>query len=39
MIQHFMTQKEAQELGEAFKQLDTDGSGTLSKEELIEGYK
>lgn len=39
MIQHFMTQKEAQELSEAFKQLDTDGSGGLSKEELIEGYR
>ena len=39
MIQHFMTQKEAQELSEAFKQLDTDGSGALSKEELIEGYR
>lgn len=39
MIQHFMTQKEAQELNEAFNQLDTDGSGTLSKEELMEGYR
>ena len=39
MIQHFMTQKEAQELNEAFNQLDVDGSGTLSKEELLEGYR
>lgn len=39
MIQHFMTQREAQELNDAFNQLDTDGSGTLSKEELLEGYR
>ena len=39
MIQHFMTQNEAQELETAFNILDKDGSGTLSKEELIEGYK
>ena len=34
-----MTQKEAQELGDVFNQLDKDGSGTLSKEELLEGYR
>uniref|UniRef100_A0A7S3CKP9 EF-hand domain-containing protein n=1 Tax=Strombidium rassoulzadegani TaxID=1082188 RepID=A0A7S3CKP9_9SPIT len=39
MIQHFMTQKEAQELEDAFNSLDKDGSGALSKEELIEGYR
>ena len=39
MIQHFMTQSEAQELEDAFNLLDKDGSGTLSKEELIEGYR
>ena len=39
MIQHFMSQKEAQELEDAFNRLDKDGSGTLSKEELIEGYR
>ena len=39
MIQHFMSQKEAQELEDAFNQLDRDGSGALSKEELIEGYR
>jgi calcium-dependent protein kinase len=39
MIQHFMSQKEAQELENAFNSLDKDGSGTLTKEELIDGYK
>lgn len=39
MIQHFMTQKESQELEDAFNMLDKDGSGTLSKDELIEGYR
>ena len=39
MIQHFMTQKEAQELEDAFNLLDKDGSGQLDKEELIEGYR
>ena len=39
MIQHFMSQKEAQDLNDAFNQLDKDGSGTLSKDELIEGYR
>jgi len=39
MIQHFMSQKEAQELRDAFNALDVDGSGSLSKEELIEGYR
>jgi calcium-dependent protein kinase len=39
MIQHFMSQKEAQELEDAFNQLDKDGSGALSKDELIEGYR
>ena len=34
-----MSQKEAQELEDAFNQLDTDGSGALSKDELIEGYR
>jgi Ca2+-binding EF-hand superfamily protein len=34
-----MTQNEAQDLENAFNMLDKDGSGTLSKEELIEGYK
>ena len=39
MIQHFMTQTEAQELEDAFNVLDKDGSGTLDREELIEGYR
>ena len=39
MIQHFMSQKEAQELRDAFNALDVDGSGSLSKDELIEGYR
>ena len=39
MIQHFMTQKEAQELEDAFNMLDKDGSGTLEREELLEGYR
>lgn len=39
MIQHFMSQKEAQELEDAFNMLDKDGSGRLDKEELIEGYR
>lgn len=39
MIQHFMTQKEAQELADAFRELDTDGSGSLTKDELLEGYR
>lgn len=34
-----MTQKEAQDLHDAFNQLDKDGSGTLSKDELLEGYR
>ena len=34
-----MSQSEAQELENAFNMLDKDGSGTLSKDELIEGYK
>jgi len=34
-----MTQKESQELEDAFNMLDKDGSGTLSKDELIEGYR
>lgn len=39
MIQHFMTQKEAQELEDAFNLLDKDGSGQLDKDELMEGYR
>lgn len=39
MIQHFMSQKEAQELKDAFNALDVDRSGSLSKEELVEGYR
>jgi Ca2+-binding EF-hand superfamily protein len=38
MIQHFMTAKESQELEDAFNMLDKDGSGTLSREELLQGY-
>jgi len=34
-----MTQNEAQELEDAFNMLDKDGSGTLEKDELIEGYR
>ena len=34
-----MSQKEAQELSDAFNMLDKDGSGTLSRDELIEGYR
>ena len=34
-----MSQKEAQDLNDAFNQLDKDGSGTLTKEELMEGYR
>lgn len=26
-------------MNDAFNQLDTDGSGTLSKDELLEGYR
>ena len=39
MIQHFMTQTEAQELEDAFNALDKDGSGTLDRDELIQGYR
>ena len=39
MIQHFMSQREAQELNDAFNMLDKDGSGALSRDELIEGYR
>ena len=39
MIQHFMTAKESQELEDAFNMLDKDGSGTLSREELLQCYQ
>jgi len=34
-----MSQREAQELNDAFNMLDKDGSGALSRDELIEGYR
>ena len=34
-----MTQKEAQELSEAFKRLDKDGNGVLDRQELVDGYR
>ena len=36
MIQHFMTQNEAQELENAFNMLDKDGSGTVNFVEMCE---
>ena len=33
-----MTSKELEELVKAFKNLDIDGDGSLSKDELIKGF-
>ena len=39
LIQHFMTMNDAMELQQVFSDLDTTGDGTLSREELISGYR
>ena len=36
---HFTCNKEKETLLKFFKQMDTDNSGTLSKGELVEGYR
>lgn len=38
MVTQVATQEEKDELRNTFKSLDKDGSGTLTKEELIQGY-
>lgn len=39
LVQHFMNMNEVLELEHVFQQLDTSGDGSLSKEELLEGYR
>lgn len=39
LVQHFMNMSDTQELEHVFQALDTSGDGTLSKEELLEGYR
>ena len=36
---HFTSNKEKETLLKFFKQMDTDSSGTLSRDELVEGYR
>jgi calcium-dependent protein kinase len=38
IVSQLATKKEKEEMLELFKSLDTDGSGTLSRQELIEGF-
>ena len=38
-IQHFLNMNDAVELQQVFADLDTSGDGTLSREELIQGYR
>lgn len=39
MVQHLLNQKDLEELESVFNQLDKNGNGSLSKEELIDGYR
>ena len=39
LVQHFMSMSEKAELEQVFNALDTSGDGTLSKEELLDGYR
>jgi len=39
LIQHFLNMNDAMELQQVFADLDTSGDGTLSREELITGYR
>lgn len=39
LIQHFLNMNDAMELQQVFADLDTSGDGTLSREELIQGYR
>ena len=38
MANHLIGEEELKQLNKAFKQLDVDNNGKLSKEELIQGY-
>lgn len=39
LIQHFLNVNDAVELEQVFSDLDTSGDGTLSRDELIAGYR
>ena len=39
MANHLVEEEELKQLNKAFKALDADNNGKLSKEELINGYK
>lgn len=39
LIQHFLNMNDAVELEQVFSDLDTSGDGTLSRDELIAGYR
>ena len=39
LIQHFLNMNDAVELQQVFADLDTSGDGTLSREELVQGYR
>ena len=39
LIQHFLNMNEAVELQQVFNDLDTDQTGTLTKDELLAGYR
>ena len=39
LIQHFLNMNDAVELQQVFADLDTSGDGSLSREELIQGYR
>ena len=39
LIQHFLNMNDAVELEQVFSDLDTSGDGTLSRDELIVGYR
>jgi calcium-dependent protein kinase len=39
LIQNLSSRQELEELGKVFVELDTNGNGTLSRQELYAGYK